>query len=139
MPDLIPAQTSIDQHRTSILNDILGNRLAWRWTEIPQIIILFTLVVALLIVAGFGLYTAITMMKTGANTEDLGSIIQVFVTGSSSLLGFVVFKLMSTLGLKSKAYLGIERRFTSDINLVRLTDNQPAMQEFLKGYYNIKD
>ncbi|MEN6578914.1 MAG: hypothetical protein ABFD90_21400 [Phycisphaerales bacterium] len=139
MSNPAPPSDPMAERRSAILNDIRGNRLAWRWTEIPQIIILFTLVAALLVVTGFGLYTAISMMKAGVKTEDLGKIIQVFVTGSSSLLGFVVFKLMAMLGTKSKAYLKVERRFTSDINLVQLTEDRAALQEFLKGYYNIKD
>lgn len=31
---------------------------AWRWTEVPKIIILFILVAVILLVAGFGLHTA---------------------------------------------------------------------------------
>jgi hypothetical protein len=121
-----------------VLSDIGGDRRAWRWTEIPQIIILFLLIAALLFVTGFGLYTAIEMMRAGVSAAEIGKVIQVFVTGSSSLLGFVVFKLMTILGTKSKGYLEIERRFTSDINLVRISKGTSDLQAFLKGYYQIK-
>jgi hypothetical protein len=77
------------------------------------------------------------MMKAGVGAEGVGKIIQVFVTGSSSVLGFVVVKLMGMLGIKSKTYLSIERRFTSDITLVCIAEDKVGLQEFLKDYYNI--
>lgn len=139
MDDPTPNTISLNEVRSQVLTDISSDRKGWRWTEVPQIIILFILVTSLLFITSFGLYTAIRIIKAGVDVADIGKVIQVFVTGSSSLLGFVVIKLMPMLGTKSLTYLKVERRFTSDLNLVRIAPDEAAIQEFLKGYYNIKN
>jgi hypothetical protein len=128
----------LDQMKQSIVGDIQFDRKSWRWTELPQIVLLLIVMVGLALVTGFGLYHSISGLRDGASLATAAKAAQVFVTGSSSILGFAVFKLSKHLSELSRKYMNEEKRFTSDINLVRMAPDDASLQKLLKEYYKLK-
>jgi len=125
---------ALQSQRVNIISDMRRDRLAWRLTEVPQILTLFALVVGLTSVTGFGVYNAVKLLASRGNAETTAKIIQIFITGSSSLLGFVVFKLLASLRETTSRFLHEERRFTRIINVVRLASGVDDLKTALLEY-----
>ena len=125
--------------KAKVILDISGDRRAWRVTTIPQIVTLLILSIVLSALAAFGVYASV-MTITDSNT-DIATIkggIQTFVTGSSSLLGFVVLRLFGKLGEMTRSFILEEKRFTSDKNSVEIATSRDDIAEVLKYYFRIE-
>jgi hypothetical protein len=123
--------------RDQVIADIRNDRRAWRLTEVPQLITLTFLLIALATIAIFGLGTAIIGMREAKASLQLAKAIPIFVGGSSSLLGFAVLKLSVRLSEMTRRYLGEQKRFTSDLNRVRLCSSTSEIDALLKQYYKL--
>jgi hypothetical protein len=123
--------------RDQVIADIRNDRRAWRLTEVPQLITLTLLLIALATIATIGLGTAIIGMREAKATLQLARIIQIFVGGSSSVLRFAVLKLSVRLSEMTRKYLGEQKRFTSDLNRVRLCSSTSEIDALLKQYYKL--
>lgn len=127
----------LDELRAQIVADIRADRRSWRLTEIPQLAILTVLLVALATVATMGLFTAIAALKDSTSTTNVLKVLRVFVGGTSSVLGFAVLKLSIRLSDMTRRYLGEEKRFTSDINRIRLCSTKVEVEVILKQYFKV--
>lgn len=120
---------------SQVILDIQNDRKAWRLTEVPQLITMILLLISLATIATVGLATAIMGLREQGNTLQLVKIMQVFVGGSSSLLGFAVLKLSKRISELTKRYLVEQKRFTSDMNRIRLCSTASEIDALLKSYY----
>lgn len=127
----------IEQLKNKVILDIQSDRKAWRITTIPQIATLLILSVVLSGLAAFGVYNSVSSLVNGGDVVTLQKGVEVFVTGSSSLLGFVVLKLFSKLKESTEAYITEEKRFTSDKNMVNIAESREQINGILKSYYKI--
>ena len=122
----------LDAHKSDMRANVLGNRMAWRWTIIPQILLFLSLITMLSTVSAYGLYTAINAIHgTGA---DLKNAVNVFVGGSSSVIGVVVVRLFSKVAELSKVFVHEERRFTSHLVRIGLATTQPELKTVADQY-----
>jgi hypothetical protein len=122
--------------RVQIITDISNDRKNFRLTEVPQVVVLTVLRITLAGVSSYGLITAIVGLKDSAgNLAQTINLLKFFVGGSSSILGFVVLKLSKRLSEITKLYLTEQKRFTSDINRIRLCSSNVEMETLLKQYY----
>lgn len=60
---------------------------------------------------------------------------RLLVGGSSSLLGFIVLKLSARISDLTKRFVVEQKRFTSDINRIRLCVTTAEIEALLKQYY----
>ncbi len=125
----------LDTLKSELITEIKSNRKSWNFTEIPQIVFLFLFVVGLTFMTGFGLYISITAIKEGSDVSGFMESVKFYVTGSSSLLGFVVFKLMKRLSEVSKSFLDEHKVFSGTVNMIRATNSQQELVELMKEYY----
>jgi hypothetical protein len=136
---VIPTEGVVQQFdpsvRDQVIADIRSDRRAWRLTEVPQLVTLTLLLIALATIATIGLGTAIIGMREAGSALQLAKVIQIFVGGSSSLLGFAVLKLSVRISDMTKRYLGEQKRFTSDLNRIRLCSLTSEIDALLKQYY----
>lgn len=136
MNDIVPPN-DIEQLKSKVMLDIQSDRKAWRITTIPQIATLLILSIVLSCLAAFGVYNSVTSLVNGGDVATLQKGVEVFVTGSSSLLGFVVLKLFGKLKESTEAYIMEEKRFTSDKNMVHIAESREEINGILKSYYKI--
>lgn len=128
-PPLNPAL--VDQ----VISDIQTDRRAWRLTEVPQLVTLTLLLIALASIATIGVAAAVTGLRDDGNALQLVKVMQIFVGGSSSLLGFVVVKLSRRISELTKRYITEQKRFTSELNRIRLCATPSEIDDLLKTYY----
>lgn len=121
--------------RDQIVSDMDSDRRSWRLTEVPQLVIMIILLIAMASVVTFGLYSAIFAMKQADPSKQTLKFIQLFVGGSSSLLGFIVLKLSVRISDLTKRFMVETKRFTSDINRIRLCTTTTEIEAILKGYF----
>jgi hypothetical protein len=133
----VPATEIVDEGlRFQIITDIRNDRKNLRFTEVPQVIVMTMLLITLAGVSSFGLITAIAGLKNASGTlTQTINLLKLFVGGSSSILGFVVLRLSKRLSEITKLYLLEQKRFTSDINRIRLCTTEVEMEAILKQYY----
>ncbi|AXT40358.1 hypothetical protein D1814_17560 [Alteromonas sp. BL110] len=125
--------------RTKVIEDIIADQKSWRITSIPQIIILLALAVILSGLAAFGVYNSVMTLTSGDEIASVKKGIEVFVTGSSSILGFVVIKLFGKLKENTESYIREEKRFTSDKNMIEIAESREEIGNILRSYYKIGD
>ena len=134
---MTPPETELSILRSKVIEDIKSDQKSWRITSIPQIIILLTLAVVLSGLAAFGVYHSVISITSGDEIASVKKGIGVFVTGSSSLLGFVVIKLFGKLKENTESYIREEKRFTSDKNRIEIAESREEIGSILKSYYKI--
>lgn len=137
MSRVLSPSSDITQLKERLIVDIQADRRAWRITVIPQIATLLLLSIVLSGLSAFGVYNSVVSLSSSADIVSVKKGIEVFVTGSSSLLGFVVLKLFTKLRESTDSYIVEEKRFTSDKNLIDFAASTDEITKILKSYYKI--
>ncbi len=104
---------TLGEQKKDFLADLARDRRVWRWLMVPQVLLLLAVVVLLAFVAGFGLYTAVQTFREQQDVDTMKKAVSVFFGGSSSALGFFMFKTLGKLREASLEFMAGERRFTS--------------------------
>ena len=120
------------------VSDVKADRRSWRLLMVPQFIFLFVVVVALAVITVGGFYSSVSALWHTGNIDTFEKAAKVFVTGSSSLLGFILIKLSAVLRESGGTFIEEERFFTKQINMARLAASSPELVDIIKQYHRVK-
>lgn len=126
--------SQFDQLKAEVVADMGTDRRAWRLTMIPQMIVLGVVTLILCIIAAYGLYLAVVSLQNAKDVSTLAKASQVFVGGSSSILGFVVIRLFVKLRESSSHFISEEQRFTRYFGKVKFAEDKTSLLTALDEY-----
>lgn len=124
--------------KEEVIRDIQSDRKNWRLLMVPQFVFLFIVIVALALITLAGFYTSVSSLWDGGDIQTLEKAAKIFVTGSSSLLGFILIKLLNALRDSGARFITEEKFFTSQINMVRLAPSTEVLNEILKKHHGLE-
>ncbi|WP_345857078.1 hypothetical protein [Shewanella algae] len=129
-----------DQLTTNINNfisEIKSDRKNWRILMIPQLVFLFVLVFTLAAITVGGFYVSVQALWNGADISTVEKSAKVFVTGSSSVLGFILIKIFGLLKDVGEKFIAEEKAFTGHLNMARLSTQDTELKQVVTTYHNI--
>lgn len=118
--------------------DVKTDRRNWRLLMVPQLAFIFIVVVALAAITIIGFYSSVSALWAGGDIETFEKAAKIFVTGSSSLLGFILIKLLGVFHESGTKFIEEERFFTKQINMARLSNTSQKLTEIVKEYHGVK-
>jgi len=124
----------IDSLRAEMLEDLCSDRRAWLLTMVPQLFGVGVLAILLSVISACGLWLAMASLRENVEIQTLVKAGQVFVGGSSSVLGFVVIKLLAKLTELTAEFMTEQKRFTSYIGRLKLAATKTNLAELLQEY-----
>ena len=124
----------LDNLREDMIREIKNDRWAWRFTILPQLIMIGILKIALSIFVGYALYMSVQAFRDIDSGLSVVKIAQILIRGSSSLLGFIVIRLIPKLWDSATNYVNGERRFTKYIGKTKLVKSRNELTSVLDGY-----
>jgi hypothetical protein len=128
------ADASFSGQKKELELGVKGDRLAWRLTQIPLLVVMSLLAMTLAGIAAWGLYVSVAALADGGVAADLKNASQVFVGGSSSILGFVVIRLFGLLTREIGKYVNVEREFTTMIGRLTVAEDLAKLDAALDSY-----
>lgn len=121
----------------NFITEIKADRKNWRILMVPQLIFLFILVFIMATITVGGFYVSVQALWNGADISTVERSAKVFITGSSSVLGFILIKIFSLLKDVGSDFIAEEKAFTSHLNMARLSGQDVELKEVVAKYHNI--
>lgn len=126
------------QNRIEIfVAEIKLDRKNWRILMIPQLAFLFILVLTLATITVGGFYISVQSLWNGADISTVEKSAKVFLTGSSSVLGFILIKIFGLLTNVGANFISEEKSFTGISNMARLSAQDSELKEIISKYHKI--
>ncbi len=104
---------------------------------IPQIVFLFVVVFTLAGITVGGFYVSVQALWNGADISTVEKSAKVFITGSSSVLGFILIKIFGLLKDVGATFIAEEKAFTGHLNMARLSTQDTELKQVVTTYHNI--
>lgn len=101
---------------------------------LPQLYGLGTLLLIISGLSAYGIYLSAAALREGGQIATLTKASQVFVGGSSSILGFVLLKLIAKMTELTTLYIGEKKRFTSQRGKIRLSNSRAQLVQAMQDY-----
>lgn len=113
-------------------SNVVSNRLFWRLTILPQIVLFFLLIIMLGCMCGYGIVSAISALQ--AHVTDLKNAVNLIVAAISTVVGVVVVRLFSKVTDLAKLFIFEERRFTSHLARINLAASDADLRTVADQY-----